>query len=162
MDIIRKNKRNTQNTMKPKTFSEVQNFLSSINNINYGGCGIAVIAMYRWLKKNNQLGINVYFYYLYDRLSKNRYDNNYKALCNENLKPDTCAHAVLYYNGQFIDCNGVHDVTNYDLMQKISNENFILKSINNYSEWNSKFYRNVEVKRIQKALNIKMSDIKID
>ena len=34
-----------------KILTEVQEFLSDIPYINNGGCGIAMLAMYRWLKR---------------------------------------------------------------------------------------------------------------
>lgn len=45
-----------------KTLDEVRNFLSNINDINRGGCGIAALAMIRWIRKNLHREVdNIYF-----------------------------------------------------------------------------------------------------
>ena len=41
--------------MKINNFGDVQEFLSEIPHINRGGCGIASLAMFLWLKKNKEL-----------------------------------------------------------------------------------------------------------
>ena len=38
-----------------KHFAEVLRYLSSIEYINRGGCGVAALAIYRWLKKHDKL-----------------------------------------------------------------------------------------------------------
>jgi len=148
-----------------KTLEDVQCFLNNIEFINEGGCGIAMLAMYRWLKKNKQLNKSTCFYYLYSSWSENRYLNNKEVLKTKNGKPDCCTHAMLYHNDLFIDSLGNYNFSivsnDYNWLQKITDEKFIIDSINNYNynTWNSDFERKKNIKIIEKGLNIDLSDI---
>jgi phosphotransferase system glucose/maltose/N-acetylglucosamine-specific IIC component len=50
------------------TFKEVRDYLSGIPAISRGGCGVAALAMYLWLKKNNKLSDGFEFVLLYSIL----------------------------------------------------------------------------------------------
>ena len=140
-----------------ETLKEVQKYLNQIDNINTGGCGISALAMYRWLKKNDQLQ-NTKFVYCYS--SKDVYLNNSNVLRNKSGKASATSHAVLLHDGQFIDSKGIKDISIYGWVQIIEEEEFIIKTLNDdVSEWNSYFDRNNIVK-IEQELGIDLSDVK--
>ena len=65
------------NTMKH--FAEVLRYLSSIEYINRGGCGIAALAIHRWLEKNGMLK-DTKIVFLYDYMTHMLYNTNYEIL----------------------------------------------------------------------------------
>ncbi len=142
-----------------KTLKEVQEFLSNIHFINCGGCGIAALSMYRWLKKNNKLNGKTKFAYFYCSDAKDDYLNNKMVLRDKKGEPVACSHAGILYRTNYIDCNDKIDVSEYDFIQHVSEEDFIIRSINNTGEWNTYFSRG-NIPEIEKELNIDLSDIK--
>jgi hypothetical protein len=48
-----------------KDLIDVMDELNGIPCINRGGCGIAALAMYRWIKLNTSYSPEIYFYYSY-------------------------------------------------------------------------------------------------
>jgi len=145
-----------------KNLKQVQGFLNNIPNINSGGCGIAALAIYRWLKQNNQLTKDtkfVYYYFSEDRseISYNHYLNNSNVLENNNGEPEACAHAGIYYRRKYLDSNGKIDTWKFEHDHYV-NEKFIVNSINNLGCWNSSFERS-HIGEIEDRLNIKLNDI---
>ena len=47
-----------------EALSEVRNYLNSISYINNGGCGIAALVMFRWMKKNRISTKGVKFHFM--------------------------------------------------------------------------------------------------
>lgn len=147
-------------TTNYKTLKDVQEFLNNIPFINYGGCGISALSMYRWLQKNNELKDTkfVYFYCSYD---KKEYLNNKQVLRNGNGKPMGCAHACILHDGKFTDSSGViNNISKFKWTQIIDEEEFIKQSVNNVDEWNPTFNRESFLNNIEEELGIDLSDIK--
>lgn len=140
-----------------ETLKEVREYLNDVEDINWGGCAIAMLAMYRWLKKNNQLKPDTCFIFLHD--NTDRYERNKESLSNIGQTPTACTHACLYHDGKYIDSKSNIDIRNYRFMLKIDSEEFIVESINNRSAWNDTFERDKYVPDIAEDLEIDLSDL---
>jgi hypothetical protein len=148
------------------TINDVFAYLAWIPYINLGGCGISALAIYRWLEKENLLiknpiskGQNTRFVFLYEGNGKHIFDNNKEAIKDINTEPIAPNHAVLFHDGNYIDVDGIIDVSTYKWMQNISNEDFIIRANNTVDYWNPSFDRNKYLRLIEKRLGIDLSDI---
>lgn len=148
---------------KIKTFEKLTEFLNEIPDINYGGCAIAAVTMYRWLKSNDKLSEDTEIVYCYK--SESNFEFNDKALKSIiNDPPESCSHAVLHHNNTYYDSEGDlgnNFVEKYDFTHHIKNESFVIESINNVNYWNPSFEREKEVKKIKKTTGIDLSDIMV-
>lgn len=144
--------------MKLKSLSSVQKFLSKIENIGEGGCGISALAMYRWIKEKGEIE-NTKFVFLYNYSDKDRYINNKRVLRDEEEEAQSSTHCVLLYKGDFIDCDGKFNVSKYGWIQIIDEEDFIKRALDNVEDWNSAFDRR-NINKIEKKLGIDLEDIK--
>ena len=148
-----------------KRFYDVRNYLDRIYAINWGGCGISALTMFRWLKKYKgvELGENCYFLYCHSTGSSNL-DSNKKAVKNKETGY-SCSHVVLYYNGKYYDSSGeARPFINYIERNcfKIYDEQWIVDSLNNLSaRWNNVFSRQ-NVKDIAKKTKVCLNDIRTD
>ncbi len=141
------------------TLQEVRNYLEDIPKIDHGGCGLAALAMYRWLKKNHKgRRKRLLFVYLYSQKTDSYFTNNKKILEGNMGEPTSCGHACIYYDGKYMDSSIIIDVSYYGSVQHITEEEFIKDSINNIGKWNVKFDR-YYVDVIAEALDIDLSDI---
>ena len=145
--------------MSYKNLNEVREFLSGIPCINEGGCGIAALAMYRWLKKNHtseEMSKIKFVYIEWDDDSV--YEHNERF--NDGYWLDAPTHCVLLYKGNYIDSNGDVDFDKWgDYTFEINDESVIVDSIINGC-WNSMFDREKWIPIIEKELGIDLSDIK--
>lgn len=139
------------------TFEQVQEYLSVIPYINYGGCGVSALAMYRWLKKNNQLK-HTKFVYLYCKNSEDTYIKNQQVLKDELNNPLAPSHIVLLHNDKEIDVE-FESTTVYYFKHIVEEERFVVKTVNTLESWNPDFNRKVYVRLIEKKLGIDLSDI---
>lgn len=147
---------------EPKTFDEVREFLSRVSSIHGGGCGIAAFAMYKWLKKNEQLTYDFKFVICYDpdNDDDNRYLNNMKVLRSKEGKAMATSHIGIINGRVPIDCWGSIHLTRYGLIQFVQFEWFMTNMINNRGSWNPSFNREESIPLIEKTLNIDLSEIK--
>lgn len=128
--------------------------------INSGGCAIAMLAIYRYLKKKNLLKGDEKFVYLYGEHDP-YLEINQKYLKGEVHSPVSCDHAVLFHNGKLWDSNGIFNNW-YENLQKLDAnkyESFVVNSINNRDVWNSLFNRKVRIPQIEKILGVNLKDI---
>lgn len=151
-------------------FYKVLKDLRTIPTINEGGCGIAALSMYRWLKQKNLLNGDEHFKFLYlyddyDMFFKNQYETVIDALQNSNSEIITPDHVVFYYSDNHYDSNGTKDhiieadeMYNINLTQSVD-EKQLVETINNVSDWSPKFNRNLYVPYIEEKLSITLSDI---
>ncbi len=137
------------------TLSDVQEYLETIPSINRGGCGISALAIFRWLKLNNE-NDDTKFVFLYNQ--KSDYLNNKKVLKGQDGNPSVPGHCCLLYDGKFIDSAGKYDISNYSWLQIIDEEEFITKSLNEQDSWNHSFDREY-IKQIEAKLKIDLSDV---
>ena len=145
---------------KINSFKKVRKFLSNVEYINCGGCGISALTMYRWLQQNNRLKGDEHFVYLYREWDKEYFVNNAKALENKKLRPDACYHVVLFHKGKYIDCKEEHKPSDYKYVHFNIDEKFLKKSLKNKDAWNYAFDREYSIPFIEKNININLEDIK--
>jgi hypothetical protein len=150
----------SKKTESLNTLEEVMNFLSSIDSISRGGCGISALAMYRWLKKHGKTTEQTAFYYLEN--DAERHNNNKSYYSNKDVSLIAPCHIVLYHNDRTIDCEGYQSISSYDFQLLEKSEEFLIKMINNIHSWNCAFRRKDHVKNIAKTLDIDLSDVLID
>jgi len=145
--------------MKKIKLGELLKKLNQIDCINSGGCGIAAIAIYKFLEKNNLLNKKTQILYTYNLWHNSIYKNNLKNKANNKVL-DAPTHVVIKYRKKYIDSNGIkiklypkklyHEVTLEDL----------IKCIKNPFKWNMEFDRTIEIPKIEKIFNISLKEIK--
>ena len=132
--------------------------LSKIPDINRGGCGIAALAMYRYLGKKN---LEILF--LYRNFKDEDYENNQRVINGDtSCIPSAPLHVVLRKNGKFFDSTGDLD-DNYVnfayLFQHTCTEKFLTDAIKKADNWRSIFNRE-HIKEIEQKLKVDLSDVK--
>ena len=147
---------------KFKNLDDVRAYLDNVQWINHGGCAIAALAMYRWLKVNGQLTPDTKFAYLYNWTSQAHYQTNLRALEGADIKPSSCSHAVLIFNGRYLDSETEQYPQDFSLSHTIDTEDFMLASINNIDQWNYKFDRSRNIRSIERDLGISLQDVKLN
>lgn len=146
--------------MKPlKTLRGVRKYLASIDHINYGGCGIAAYSMWLWLKANNQLKASTKFVFCYPDWDNSTYLNNSKVLKSGKGVPEAPSHVILEHQGKYFDCEKEVKLQEYQWVQFVTKEKFVIKTINNEMSWNEMFNRSV-IPFIEKRLGIDLSSIR--
>ena len=148
-------------TEKPKTFEEVRQYLASFSCISGGGCGVAALAMYKWLDKQGEIEDDFKFVLCYRVRDEETYINNVGVLRNKNGKAQACDHIGIYYDGKYIDCRRSLDLTDYGTIQFISYDDtwFMQNALNNVGTWNTMFDRKQHIPEIEEALDISLKEI---
>lgn len=143
-----------------KTLEAVQTILDSIDCINYGGCGISALAMFRWLQKNDMLAGDESFTYLYVGWDYTFAEN--ESILKENSKNKLLAasHIMLRHNGKLIDSEGSTVQSKYVNRHENISLDTLMESIN-FSGWNSMFDREESIPIIERKLKIELSDVTI-
>lgn len=135
-------------------FRDVCNFLNWIPGINHGGCGIAALSQYRWLKQNRREEPPIILFYSNEK----RYLSNLKYLKKgkkRHLKVPN--HCVIGY--PFEDFNKILQRWSYEFSwNQITNEKGILNLLNEGENWGHHFDRKY-IPEIGEKLNIDLSDI---
>ena len=144
----------------PKTFEEVRNYLSCIPAINQGGCGVAALAMYKWLRKQNEIEHRFKFVLCYGGYDEKTYLNNIGVLRNGKGTAIACEHIGIFYNGSYIDCDSDLPLYKYGTIQFIDydEEWFMTNVLNNKGSWNYMFDR-TNISKIEKDLKIDLKGI---
>lgn len=135
-----------------KTFRQLKRFLSNIENIHYGGCGIATLAMYRFLVNK---GENCSIAYLHKRYDLSCAINNLNYYRDNTNNPDAANHVCLFYNGQFMDCSDVLNPSEYKFII-FGDEEMLVKSIET-AFWNPSFDRDVNIPLIEEFLGFSLN-----
>ena len=147
-----------------KSLDEVKEYLNNIYGINQGGCGIAALAIYRWLRDNNQLVGDESFTFLYVSYD-NCFQENSALLQNKSFfspgrnKLSSCSHVMLFHNGEHHDSCGTTVSFHYVNRHEKLTENLLLESLN-FGEWNNQFERDDNVPKISRKLKVDLSDVK--
>ena len=128
--------------------------LSTIPNINMGGCGISALSMYVWLQEYKHATPQILF--CYKPYSKNTYDNNKKLLKTPSIL-SVPNHIVLIYNYHKIDSDGVLKdfKETYKYWHKVSLKKLV-DTIMYSNNWNPAFKRHKNIKKIEKCFEIKL------
>ena len=137
-----------------ETFKDVRDYLNILPYINSGGCGVAALAMYEWLKKNKNITSTIV--YLYRGSLSSTYNNNNEILNNnKDIKyVDSCSHACIVYKNKYIDCQKIVNTSNYKNRHYIRDIDFVKASIK-ADQWNNMFDRR-HVPDIEKTLGIEL------
>ena len=147
------------NNIEPKEeFEDVKEFLSNIDSINSGGCGLSALVMYRWLKKYNKLTEDVKIIFLDN--DKYNHENNKECMTNKQGTLKAPSHIVMLYDSFHIDCSGVqyNVAERYDYILEVA-EDYLVNCLNNVTSWNVAFDRNTALSVIENNLHIDLSDI---
>ncbi len=152
-------------TRTMKTLKEITQFLNTISHIEDGGCGIAALATYRWLVKNNKhKGVKIV--YLYEDDSEECANINCEVIASKNPRrqPVCPCHVALLRNGRFIDNKGFRSEADifdgYIEYHEVTTE-FLIKTLNRVRIWNDSFNRKKGIAILQQALEVDLSDIKL-
>jgi hypothetical protein len=144
------------------TFEELRRYLNRIPNINYGGCGLSALVMYRWLKKN---GFDCKIYFLYDfdyRMVKDDYLNMdlltpfHVLIGKDNFILDS--HTGEIYNGEktIYFSYSDQDESRYCIYE-MDEESLVDRLM--YGHWNRKFEKEYHFDNIVNYCGIDLSDI---
>lgn len=136
-----------------KTFDQLKEFLSNIPCIHHGGCGIATLAMYKFLRNN---GEDCNIAYLHKSSDVNGAINNLNYYRDNTQTPDSANHVCLFYLGQFMDCSKILNPSDYKCII-FGNEEMLLKSVKNVSKWNSDFDRETNIPLIEEFLEFSLN-----
>jgi ribosomal protein L39E len=140
-----------------KTLKSVEKFISKIPYINAGGCGIAALAMYRWIENNKpKLLDKTEILFIYKDDEKD-YKINCKLLKTKKTVLKVPCHVVIKANNKIY--NSMHWRTYQK--HKVTLEHLI-NTINNTNNWNDTFYRNPNTSIISKKLNVNLTDVKLN
>jgi hypothetical protein len=141
-----------------KTFEEVREFLSNIDSINCGGCGLSALVMYRWLKKYKKLPEDTKILFLENDLSSHL--NNKECMSNKQGELKAPCHIVIVLRDTYMDCAKIqyNIAQRYDYILEVA-ENYLVACLNNISSWNYMFNRNEAISEIESKLQIDLSDV---
>jgi hypothetical protein len=146
-----------------KEFKKVRAFLTDIPNINCGGCGIAALAMYRWLKRKK--ACDVRFIVGYNNANQFKINSEY-VVDHSNNSPVAPCHIGLairfdcFDSGVIMDCEKDWELFRWRYIHMFEDESAILDMINKGNNWNDSFDRS-DVLLIAERLNIDLTDVKI-
>jgi len=151
-----------ETTTKVTTLTEARAAIAGIPGLHQGGCGIAALALARWIKNSNMAATTLFV--LGDN-SGCYYRTNVSAIIDSSIEPDSCSHiGLIVYdfnnnNQQYIiDARGIYDMGEYLYINIVSKEQIMVRSINRVDRWNDSFDRR-NVAEIAKRLGIDLSDI---
>lgn len=130
-------------------------------DLHAGGCGIAALALARWIKKSDMRATVLF---VLGQNDTGCYTTNASAVLDSTIEPDSASHIGLivydFDNNQqhIIDSRGLFDMGNYSFINVFSSESIMVRSINRVNRWNERFSREF-VKDIAERLDVDMSDI---
>lgn len=138
---------------KPKTFKEVQSFLSNIPYINCGGCGIAALAMFDAAVKEGYKPRIHYLYHHFCDDTTQKTNEKYKR--KEIDQAASCGHIILKIKGQFQDSKGEFEI-DYPWSDggSVSREHLVNSLI--HGGWNECFDREQWLPKIEKYIGYKL------
>ena len=136
------------------TLTEVRQYLSSIPDINFGGCGIAALSMFRWCKKRE-----IFTQIICLESEEEEAESNLKKLAKGiAIGLSAPSHCGIVYESTVMDCN------QEELQEKVEitylvNEYEMVSLIITGRGWNDSFDRDY-IRDIEDNLSIDLSDIK--
>lgn len=128
-------------------------YLGTIRDINWGGCGIAALAIYN----------TAFLYNLKPKIHYLYYDNNHPLKeANDNFKKGKtsiahgCTHVVVKIGNKFYDANGEYDLDSEGYVDggEVTKEHLINSVVN--GEWNSMFNRGKWLPKIEEFMGYKL------
>lgn len=161
---------NSSQFAKLTSLQVVKDYLNNIPSINAGGCGISAYSMYKFLEKKNQLQKDTHIIYLWNsNWCGSDVIENKNFLENQTGNCDSCAHVIMYHNGEYHDSSGsskhIDGLSFYErfkwddhielpIPQHLT-DIFMVKSLNE-GDWNWKFDRAKYLPQIEKFLGFKL------
>ena len=121
------------------------NQINKIPYVNRGGCAIVSLAIQRYLKNKNIKSKIVFSHY-------------YKDETMGSLRP--CNHSYIKIKKHFYDSKGIYDKVQYH-KRTINDEYELIQCINDVYGWNNSFNRTKYVPKIEKILDVDLSDVLI-
>lgn len=130
------------------------NLLSSIPDINAGGCGIAAYAIAEFFRSK---GCEANIVYLYSSYDFERYFSNGRFMDGQTERATSCTHAVVKVykecGYELYDSDGLfNNECKYEYSQEMTDD-AVVASINNIDQWNSMFDRD-HIQSIEEELSI--------
>ena len=143
-----------------KSFKSLREYLNDVPFINCGGCGYSAFFIYEFLKSKDK---KPEIAFIYDGGNDN-FDTNEAILKkHENLKPSSCAHAVVKVGEFAYDSSGIHkwqdtldQWSEGNDLYHIVTEDFLLKALANRIKWNDMFDRDQEVPVMEKKIGLNL------
>jgi len=148
------------NLVKLLDKNNVREYLNSIPYINRGGCGIAALAMYRWLEKQNVDTTKIKIHIL-EMHFETTIDNNKKYLETNEGYPEPPSHIGLKIGNKTIDTEDTVDMHRYQYHMVTDQIQLLITMINMVRKWNPMFDRE-RIPEIADRLGIDLSDININ
>lgn len=137
------------NRAEHETIMRAVHKLGKFDYINFGGCGVAALALYRYMLKQGIANESTCFKFMY---------SGPKRECSIPYVP---IHVALYHNGRYYDSYGVYEDYNLYRVRTTKDPECLLKSINDYRDnWNSRFDRRKECRQIAWSLGVSLKDVK--
>lgn len=143
-----------------KTLKDVRKFLTNIPFINYGGCGIAALAIIRWIKKNFNEDIS-YIYFVHTMFNPYISENNQFVKEGKGMIYAP-SHVYISFRGKIFDVNSYTKKTDMLSPLQFKSEEVLVMALNNVKSWNCAFNRHDAIQKIEAYLDISLSDIKIN
>jgi len=148
-----------------KNLPNVKKILKKLNDvdcINYGGCGVSALAIYRYMEKNGILNETTKIIYTYHKDDIDLYNTNQERNKN-NTALHAPAHILIQHEGIYFDTikmsKKIKDFRyNYYYHEATLNE--LIMSINT-GGWNWSFNRGSGVPEIEKIVGVNLTEVDI-
>jgi hypothetical protein len=155
-----KHKKSRISRKKPagfKTLEALRGYLNDVPCINAGGCGISAYVIDKWLKKHKKKPEIVYMFDADDFWTKEK--NDY-ALAewekgNKNVDVPGPSHTMVKVDDSYIDSHPVPDPDEYEYKVPVTEE-YLIKAVEDATNWNDAFNRNKYLPEIEKKTGIKL------
>ncbi len=137
---------------KPKNlFKKTMEFLSGVDNINCGGCGVAALGLYDAAVLEGKTPKIIYLYHPF-------YSWGEKEINDEVLRAESCWHIVVEVDGKHYHANGEIDSSSecehiLHYQKHIVEREMLINSLTN-GGWNSSFDRKKWVPKIKDMIGL--------
>lgn len=146
--------------LESPSFNEVRKTVNNVPQINRGGCGIAALALIRWIRKNKPEEIkHIKMCFMYERWSEEQeIKSNRRWVKGQRKTPYIPSHIMLTYKGVLFDSKVVGDSYGY-VMDPMPSK--VLLNAINFNGWNHNFKRRKNVRELGRKLSINMNDVRV-
>jgi hypothetical protein len=135
-----------------KTFKQTVKSLDKITDINYGGCGLAALALFDAAKRE---GKKVKIVYCYTGWDANELHKNNQFKEGKRKKATSCHHVVIKLGKRYWDSTGTlskKEIKNFYTVDEEITRKHLIASINNKGAWNDVFKRKKWMPEIKKLI----------
>lgn len=150
-------------TIIEKAFLEyARTKLASMENINCGGCGIAALAVYLFLKKHNRIpkSFRIITFYKSEWYCDcdEEFQKNHDFLKGNNSQASPCWHIAFIADNKILDVQRTVNIIEFEktlIIPERKTEEFLRSAIAS-TGWNPAFERSVQIPIIENKLKIKL------